>query len=246
MFGVNYLDGYIHHMVHVDTFKGILERRAILSKNRIRQEKLPYRSIAYEEVQSLRDRIFVWDKSIQKPRPLHSYVPFYFSVLTPMLYIQFKLGIQSEIIILDVNRSVIKDEGVLFTNGNASNQQLSKFGSEKVLIKPSTSLNPQCSRRYTSHAPQGSNQNCSDFYAEESFLSLLNWGVINDRWFNDEEKKRMKHAEVLYPDLFPLGRISGISVMTQEMAQVVNTFIRESGLEGRIPGATCSPQLYFS
>lgn len=156
MSSVDYLDGNIYHMVHVDTFKGILERRAILSKNRIRQEKLPYRSIAYEEVQSLRDRIFVWDDSIQKPRPLHSYVPL------------------------------------------------------------------------------------------ESFISLLNWGVINDRWFNDDEKKRIKHAEVLYPDLFPLGRISGISVMTQEMVQVVNSFIQESGLEGRIPRALCRSQLFFS
>ena len=64
-------------MVHFDNLRSIFQRRAILSKESVVQELTAYQSIAYEEVQSLRDRIFVWDFSKRTFRGLHSYVPFY-------------------------------------------------------------------------------------------------------------------------------------------------------------------------
>jgi hypothetical protein len=245
MSDTNYLDGYIYHMVHLDTFKGILKRRAILSKEQVLREGITHRSIAYEEVQSLRDRIAIWDSSENRFRPLHSYVPFYFSVLTPMLYVQYSNQIQDEIVILEVRRTVMQDRGVLFTDGNATNQQLAKYGSEKVFIKPATAANGLCTRVYSSKVPYGTNRSCSNIYADLIFLDRLDWNIINDRWFNDDEKKRIKHAEVLYPDLLPLGRVQRISVKTRDMMRTVNAYIEEYGLQGRIPSATWAPWLYF-
>lgn len=69
--------------------------------------------------------------------------------------------------------------------------------------------------------------------------------VIDDRWFNDDEKRRIKHAETLVPDLLPLGRVSGIFVSTREMVEAVNALIEACGLTGRIPSAVRKSWLFF-
>ena len=232
-------------MVHFENLPGIFQRRALLFKEKILQKKIPYRSIAYEDVQSLRDRIFVWDFSKGRYRRLHSYVPFYFATHTPMLYVQYSRGIQKEIVIFEVNRSILKDEGVLFTDGNASNQQLSQSWGERVGIIPATLSNNLCRRKYDSGGPYGTNSRRSDFYSNAVFLERLQWDVINDRWFNEEEKRRIKHAEVLVPDILPLGRVQGIYISSRNMVQAVNAVIEDAGLSGRIPSAVWKPSLYF-
>lgn len=77
------------------------------------------------------------------------------------------------------------------------------------------------------------------------FLKNLNWTVINDRWFNDLEKSRIKHAEVLIPDIVPLSKIEGISAWSQEKAKEVNALIRQYRLEKHVPKAVWKPDLYF-
>ncbi len=245
MAGINYLDGSIYHMVHIDNLANIFRRRALLSKLKVIDEDINYRSIAFEDVQSLRDRVYVRTNSERRNRPLHSYVPFYFATLTPMLYVQYMNDIQDKIIFFEVSRTILKDPGVLFTDGNASNQQLAKYSSEKVLITPATSSNPSCNRKYTTGIPYGTNANCSNFYSDPQFLVDLNWDIINNRWFNEDEKKRIKHAEVLVPDVVPLGRVQGIYVSVQVMVQAVNAKIEECGLTGRIPTAKLRSELYF-
>jgi ssDNA thymidine ADP-ribosyltransferase, DarT len=245
MSGINYLDGSIYHMAHFENLKDIFQRRAILSKEKVLASSIRHRSIAFEDVQSLRDRVYVWDISEQRIRPLHSYVPFYFGTLTPMLYVQYKNGIQDEIIFFEVSRSIIRDNGVLFTDGNASNQQLARNSSEQVLISPATSSIPFCYREYSTEVPYGTNPNCSNFYSDPIFLERLNWNTINDHWFIEGEKKRIKHAEVLVPDIVPLGRVQGIYARTQEMARTVNALIKACGLTGRIPTVIAKPELYF-
>jgi ssDNA thymidine ADP-ribosyltransferase, DarT len=245
MSGINYLDGSIYHMVHFDNLKYIFKRRALLSKLKVLEEDINYHSIAFEDVQGLRDRVYVRDISEQRIRRLYSYVPFYFATLTPMLYVQYRNDIQDKIIFLEVNRSIMKDQGVLFTDGNASNQQLAKYSLEKVLIIPATSSNPSCYRKYTTGIPFGTNPNCSNFFSDPQFLENLNWDIINDRWFNEDEKRRIKYSEVLVPDVVPFGRMQGIYARTQEMAQTVNVIIEECGLTGRIPSAVLRSELYF-
>lgn len=247
MSDMGYLDGYIYHMVHFDNLRNIFQRRALLSKEKVLQEKIPYRSIAYEEVQTLRDRIFIRDSSVKRYRPLHSYVPFYFATRTPMLHVLYKNGIQDEIIIFEASRSLLKDQGVVFTNGNASNQQLAKYGREQVIISPATVLDSLCRRRYLPDGPHGTNQSCSNFYADVNFLEHLDWDGINNRRYIDpfEEYIRIRHAEVLVPDLLPLGRVEGIVVRTRDMVQAVDALLEECGLIGRIPSAVRKPELFF-
>lgn len=246
---MDYLDGSIYHMVHFDNLTKIFRRRALLSKLKVLEEDINYRSIAFEDVQGLRDRVYVRSISERRNRPLHSYVPFYFATLTPMLYVQYmnaiQNAIQDKIVFLEVSRTILKDHGTLFTDGNASNQQLAKFSSEKILISPATSSNPSCNRKYTTGIPYGTNPNRSNFYSDPKFLENLNWDIINDRWFNEDEKRRIKHAEVLVPDIVPLGRVQNIYARTREMVQAVNAIIEECGLAGRIPVATLRPELYF-
>ncbi|MHB8595902.1 MAG: DUF4433 domain-containing protein [Ktedonobacteraceae bacterium] len=241
----DYLDGYIYHMVHFDNLRNIFQRRAILSKESVMQEVVKYQSIAYEEVQGLRDRIFIWDFSERAFRGLHSYVPFYFAMLTPMLYVQYRNNIQDEIVIFEASRSILRKQGVLFTDGNASNQLLSKSSGEVVEIVPATLVRDDCRQRYRPNGPHGANKSRTDFYSHITFLERLNWEVINNRWFMDEERKRIKHAEVLVPDIFPLGWVQNILVKNQNMEKRVNSLIIECGLAERIPWAMCRPNLYF-
>ena len=243
--GVNHLVGSIYHMVHFNNLQNIFQRRALLSHERVIQERIGYQSIAFEEVQDLRDRIFIKDFSQEAFRSLHSYVPFYFATHTPMLFVQYKNGVQNEIVIFEVSRSILKDQGVLFTDGNATNQQLSKYIGEVVDIIPIAFQYGTCHRRYRPSGPHGANTNRSDFYSDVAFLGRLAWDVINDRWFMDDERKRIKHAEVLVPDILPLARLKGIFVRTQDMVQAVNNLITRCGLTGRIPSAVWRPGLYF-
>src|SRR5260370_41816340 len=138
MSDVNYLDDYIYHMVHFDNLRNIFQRRALLSKQRVFQERIHYHSIANNEVQEFRNRIYIWDFSRQKYRSLHSYVPFYFATRPPMLHNKYAEGIQDKIAIFEVSRVILKDQGVLFSDGNVSNQQLSKYSGERVGITPIT------------------------------------------------------------------------------------------------------------
>jgi len=246
MLYVSYLNGNIYHMVHFDNLRNIFQRRAILSKQKVLQEEIRYHSIANDEVQSFRGRIFVWDFSKQKFRSLHSYVPFYFATRSPMLHNKYTEGVQDSIVIFEFSRSILTAKGVLFTNGNASNQQLSKFREEKVGIFPAT-FGTECLRKYYPGGPYGTNANRTDFYSDLSFLDRLDWDCINNKYRIDppEEHIRVRHAEVLVPDIPPMGQVRGIFVRTQDMVQAVNALIEESGLTGRIPAALRRGSLYF-
>jgi ssDNA thymidine ADP-ribosyltransferase, DarT len=244
---MNYLDGYIYYMVHFDNLRNIFQRRALLSKDKVLQEQIRYHSIANDEVQGFRDRIYIWDFSKQKYRSLHSYVPFYFARRPPMLHNKYTEGVQDKIIIFEISRFILKDQGVLFTNGNASNQQLSKSRGERVGITPASVSRGECLRRYYPGGPYRTNASRSDFYGDVIFLDHLDWDVINNIRRIDplEEYIRIRHAEVLVPDLLPLGRVKGICVRMQDMVLAVNALINECGLTGRIPTAIFKPALYF-
>ena len=204
---MEYLTSSIYHMVHFDNLESIFLRRALLSKDKLAQEGTTYNSIAYDDVQVLRDRVFVWDAIGNKFRSLHSYVPFYISTHTPMLYVQLKQGLQDKIVMFEVSRSIVTEKGTLFTNGNASNQQLSKYGIEVAYVMPKTIEKKVCRRRYRPNGPHGTNPNCSNFYDNPIFLEELDWNIINARDFSEPEKVRIKHAEVLVPDILPLSKV---------------------------------------
>jgi len=249
----DYLVGSIYHMVHFDNLQSIFSQRMLLSKEQISEKKIRYKSIAFEKVQDLRDRVYVLKTDQKSFRRLHSYVPFYFATRTPMLYVQYKKGIQNNIVVFEVNRSILRNQGVLFTDGNASNQQLSRAKGERVGITPCTNENELCRRRYIPDGPYGTNSNRSEFFSNVSFLNRLHWNVIEDEWFrgdkefNSDEKKRIKHAEVLVPDRLPLDLIQAISVNSNDMAKAVNQLIAiaTNRTNLSIPLSTYQPALFF-
>ena len=233
MLNENYLDGYIYHMTHFDNLRSILKSGTLLSQQELNSQSLGARSIANYEVQNLRKRIYVWEPSENRYRALHSYVPFYFTPQTPMLRNQRNNGIQNELVIFEINRAYIESPGVLFTDGNASNQQLSRSSGEKVKIVPATASNNTCRRTYFPNGqPLGTNTNRSDFYADVALLDHVNWNVINGRFFIEdfEEYKRLKHAEVLVPDRFPLDEMQTICVSTEIMVDRVKKVFAGLGL----------------
>lgn len=241
----DYLAGYIYHMIHISNLQDVLQQRAIFSKERMSQKQIQYRSIAYDTVQKLRDRVFVFDSARRTFRSIHSYVPFYFATRTPMLYVQYQKGIQDKIAILEIERVILKGQGVLFTDGNASNQQLSIYSKEIVQIMPATVERDTCRRRYHPDGPFGSNANCTNFYADVTFLDRLNWEIINGRYFTGSERTRIKHAEALVPDSVSLKWVKGIAVSSQTMVQSVNDLVNRYGLSQRIPLAACKPEMFF-
>jgi ssDNA thymidine ADP-ribosyltransferase, DarT len=240
-----YLEGYIYHMTHKDNLENILSRRAILSKNRVIHEYNDHRSIALNEVQSLRDRIYILDKEEGRYRQMHDYVPFYFITRTPMLYVQKSRGIQDDIVYLEVDRKILYQRGVIFTDGNASNQQLTASGLEKVNIIPSSNLIEECERTYYPSGPCGTNINRSNFYSDVECLQLIDWQVLDRTWWEGDEERRKRHAEVLVPDILPLGRVISIIARNQALVQHLNMLINKHGLAGRIPYATLKSSLYF-
>ncbi len=153
--------------------------------------------------------------------------------------------VRNSIVFLEVSRSILKDRGVIFTDGNASNQQLSKYGSETAEIIPAATLHDVCRRYYHPDGPHGSNPNCSNFYANVAFLERLNWDAINSRSSRSDEKRRMKQAEVLIPDSLPLDRIQRILVSTPSMVQTVNKLIVAYRLKRYFSSAICETEMFL-
>lgn len=220
----------------------------MLSQQELERRNIQARSIANIEVQELRKRIYVWDIVEKQYRALHSYVPFYFTTRTPMFRNQ--RGIEDDIVFFEVSAGYIAtiDHTVLFTDGNASNQQLSKYLGEKVYIKPATSTDPLCSRKYVPNGPYGTSIKRSDFYANEAFLDRVRWNVIDGHTFVDdrEEYIRVKHAEVLAPDRFPLDEMLCICVRTPGMIEIVENIFSKCGVtaDDFDLSIVCKPNLF--
>ena len=244
MQNVNYLDGFIYHMVHVDNLRSIFQRKTLLSQEMLEREGIKPRSIAEPSVQNLRDRIFIVDFYEHTWRNLHSYVPFYFSTCPPMLYVQLGNGMQNKLVIFKVPRSILKNQGAVFTDGNATNQQLSQGRNERVFIVPAGGKRRNCTRQYKPSGPLGTSPLISDFYCDIKFLETLNWKGINSQHSLDQESKRVRSAEVLIPDSLPITEIYAIAVGAIEMVDVVNTIIAECGVVGLVPQATYEPDLF--
>src|SRR5260370_1504525 len=96
-----------------------------------------------------------------------------------MLHNKYAEGIQDKIAIFEVSRVILKDQGVLFSDGNVSNQQLSKYSGERVGITPITVSGADCIRKYHPGGPYGTNVGSYNCYSGVTFLEHLAFDVIN-------------------------------------------------------------------
>ena len=244
---MNYLNGSIYHMVHFNNLNSIFLRGGLLSRDKLFEEGRTYHSIANNEVQELRNRILIQDVVANRFRSLHNYVPFYFSTRTSMLRAQEWKGLQDRIVFFEVDRSIMREKGVLFTDGNASNQQLTRYGTERVQIIPAALLRSSCRRVYMpTDSSRGSNPQCSDFYRNTIYLNRLDWDIINSKRSFTGEKRQKKQAEVLIPDFMSVHKVRNIYVNNQAMVRDVNALISRCKLRGCIPWAVCRPELFFT
>lgn len=104
---------YLYHMTHVDNLTSIIEN-GLLSHNEAYRQGLIEADISDPSVQDIRagkvDPFY--------NRPLHEYVPLYFSPRNPMLY--RRRGIQEDILILGLSPQILSEPNTLFTDGNAA------------------------------------------------------------------------------------------------------------------------------
>jgi len=247
---VKYLKGNIYHITHFDNLQSIFQEGALFSKAISNGLGITHHSIANQNVQSRRDRIFIWDLSEQRYRSLHSYIPFYFATRPPMLYVLRDRGLLDQLVIIEVSRMILTGEGILFTDGNATNQKLSKDHSETVYITPKITIDGSCYREYRPYGrPYGANINRSDFYGDVYFLNYLKWDVINDthklRIEDKGEYTRIRAAEALIPDSLALSEVQSIAVKTKVMWRTVNALIEQYKLKNHVPPALLKPDMFL-
>ena len=138
---------------------------------------------------------------------VNNYVPFYFSVRTPMLLnIHTGHGVpqihQSNIVYLGSPLVEVATDDLqwCYTNGNAA----------KLITRYFTSLDD---------------------------INLIDWRSIltedfrHDNSDGDEDRIRKKHAEFLIKDYVPKDRIKGIAVFNQDAANNVNAILQRIGSE---------------
>ena len=109
---------YLYHITHLRNLKSIATH-GLLSHNRAHTAHSPA-DISGPDVQERRARR---DPIYQKP--LHDYVPLYFRARNPMLY--RRRDRQSELAVLCVDRRVMQNPGVIFTDGNAASNRTSFY-----------------------------------------------------------------------------------------------------------------------
>ena len=109
---------YIYHMTHKKNIPNIL-KYGILSHNEAHYRKIVSNDIADNDVNKRRAKI-------------HDYVPFYFNPKNPMLY--KRKDIQDDIVILCIDRNVLKKE-CIFTDGNAASSSTIFYDDTRYLNK---------------------------------------------------------------------------------------------------------------
>jgi len=98
---------FIYHMTHVRNIPNILKYGLQGHGNEFQK-----RDISNQEVNSRRSR-----REPVYGKRIHKYVPFYFSPRNPMLFVQEH---EDDIVILVFPASLMYEDGMVFTDGNAS------------------------------------------------------------------------------------------------------------------------------
>lgn len=107
----------LHYITPIGNLPSILER-GILSHSRV--EEIDHESVAASEIQERRA-----GKRVPEGRPLHEYVNLYFHARNPMMY--KRRGQHEDLCVLSVHRRVLRMEGTVISDKNASSDY-ARFG----------------------------------------------------------------------------------------------------------------------
>lgn len=112
-------------MTHKDNLQNILQN-GLKSHNQARTNNLTKVDIADNQVNDRRSRLEpIYNRSI------HDYVPLYFNPKNPMLF--RRNSIQNDIVILAIDRNILYQENILFTDGNAAANATSFYNNPEEL-----------------------------------------------------------------------------------------------------------------
>ena len=121
-----YRINYLYYLVHVDNMLSI-HRRGLLSHNVAHGRGFVTTDIADQDVVGRRAVKEVFGK------PLHDYVPTYFTPKNPMLF--RRREIQDDIVILCLDRDLLLQDGTIFSDGNAASGGTSFFNDLRFIGK---------------------------------------------------------------------------------------------------------------
>ena len=142
---------YLYHMTHRDNLQNILQN-GLKSHNQARANNLTKVDIADNQVNDRRSR--------REPiynRSIHDYVPLYFNPKNPMLF--RRNNIQNDIVILAIDRKILYQENIVFTDGNAAANATSFYKNPEELNR----LNWNCiSAEYWNDIEDGKRIRCSE------------------------------------------------------------------------------------
>lgn len=133
---------------------------------------------------------------------LADYVPFYFCVKSPMLYV--------------------------ITMGN--DPEVIKTPADEIVYIVSTVERPEELKVMYVFTDRHAKLNYTRFYNKYEDLDKLQWGIIkSDRWGSQygTERKEIKQAECLIYRMMPLEGIIGLGVKTETMYNIIKQMVKE-------------------
>lgn len=175
------------------------------------------------------DRVIIGNKEIISERDtrivkcypgtvVNDYVPFYFSVRTPMLY------------------NIVTGQGVPKVNQKDIVYLCCKMTDLTSLRKQWCFTDGNAAKKITR------------FYTDLIHLSKIDWTSINSEDFRhvnadgDEDRIRKKHAEFLVKDRVPKNKIGGIAVLNSQIKRDVESIVSKSRVEIEVK---VKPNFYF-
>jgi len=104
---------YLYHMTYISNLTSIITN-GLLSHNKAYERGLIEVDISNPDVQDIRANLPIYE------RPLHEYVPLYFSPRNPMLYSRKEH--QEDIVIIGIDPQLLLETNVIFSDGNAASK----------------------------------------------------------------------------------------------------------------------------
>lgn len=115
---------YLYHMTYINNLTSIITN-GLLSHNKAYERGLIEVDISNPDVQDRRA-----NRTIDE-RPLHEYVPLYFSPRNPMLYSRKEH--QEDIVIIGIDPQLLLETNVIFSDGNAAARETKFYRGVQML-----------------------------------------------------------------------------------------------------------------
>jgi hypothetical protein len=226
----------LYHLTHIGNVMSILEE-GLKCKHRLDQGS--YVDIAEQTVQDLRDKITIILRCPNGERRrggIHDFVPLFFNPIGPMMYTRREQSRQ--IVIIEVKQRVLENKYTLFSDGNASMQQLRLGPGWHVDVYVSCDGSP-CRRQHREGdlVREGSRRPASNIYHGLEHLSRLPWDALTaPSWTTNAdgtpnpEGRRVRAAEVLVPQAVPTAEFQRIIVCDSAIRSEVADIVQRSGV----------------